>query len=90
MQLFQVAVILSLIFTFEVSALSKEKERDIIRGLLTECKDKEGGTQEDFDMLLREEFPETPTSKCMTACSLEILGVVSCSQSFVLFLFRLL
>lgn len=58
----------------------KEKERELARKLLVDCKKIEGGSDEDFDKMVKEEFPNTKEGNCMMACAYEKLGIVSLNQ----------
>lgn len=67
-----------------VSGYLKEKEREMARHLLTECKVTEGGSDADYEKLVHEELPETKEGNCMIACAYETIGIVSLRLLFVL------
>lgn len=65
------------IVSFQVQAISREREREILRQLLMDCKDKEGGSDSDLERMAHEQLPETREGSCMIACTYEIVGIVS-------------
>lgn len=77
MDLIQLTVYIFLFAVIQVEAISKEREREILRQLLTDCKDKEGGSDSDFERMVHEQLPEAQGGKCMLACVYEVIGIVS-------------
>jgi hypothetical protein len=73
----QVTVFISLICALQVFALSKDKLHEAVTQLLTDCKEQEGGSTDDFEKLIHGEFAETNTGNCMIACCFETVGIVS-------------
>lgn len=56
------------------------------------CKDKEGATDADLATFLARDAPATQSGKCLVACFLETIGIVSVSnfkEIYLLFCVRL-
>lgn len=72
-------LILAVICLSLCNGLQKEKERgkQLAMVLLKDCKNKEGGTDQDIATLAGEEIPATTSGQCMLACVYEKLDVVS-------------
>ena len=56
------------------------------KALLTECKNQEGGTDSDYEILLTMNYPSTRTGICMISCTHEKLGIVSLFKFLIKFL----
>lgn len=63
--------------------MSEEEKKSIETQLLTECKAKEGGTDDDVAAMIKREHPSSKTGKCMAACIGETLGLVSMGEKFI-------
>lgn len=77
MDFIQLTVCFFLFAAIQVQAISKEREREILRQLLTDCKDKEGGSDSDFERMVHEQLPEAQEGRCMLSCVYEVIGIVS-------------
>lgn len=74
---YQVPIFIFLIYLLQVFGLNREKIHEAVNKLLIECKEKESGSDEDFDNLIHEKFPETAAGNCMISCFFETVGFVS-------------
>lgn len=59
------------------AALSPEEEQEIINGVMQSCRDKEKASDADMEILQRLGIPESREGKCVLACALETVGIVS-------------
>lgn len=66
-----------IIFIAQTSSMSKEEEHEFIQGILGACRDKEHGSENDMRVLGNLQVPESREGKCMLACVLETVGIVS-------------
>lgn len=57
--------------------LTKEEGLEMAKALLNECKNLEGGTDEEVKLLMSMTYPTTRAGKCMVACTHEKMGLVS-------------
>lgn len=60
-----------------IFCITKEEGLEMAKALLTECKNQEGGTDSDYEILLTMKYPSTRTGICMISCTHEKLGIVS-------------
>lgn len=58
-------------------SLTKEEGMEMAKALLNECKNLEGGTDADVELLIQMTYPTTHEGKCMVACTHEKMGLVS-------------
>jgi hypothetical protein len=58
-------------------AIKSEEEKELILSILSVCKEKEKGNQEDVDIIVSMKTPTSKEGKCMLACVLETAGIVS-------------
>jgi hypothetical protein len=74
-----------LVFGFISSSLclTKEEGMEMAKALLNECKNQEGGTDADVDLLIQMTYPTTHEGKCMVACTHEKMGLVSFIKIFL-------
>ena len=68
----------------QVFSREKEKEREMVLRLLTECKAKEGASEAEYGNLVLEKLPETKEGSCMLACAYEKVGLVSFHKNYIL------
>lgn len=74
---FLLMVLTFFIFIVQTNSISKEDEHEFIHGLLGSCKNRENGSEDDMKILENMQVPETREGKCMMACVLETIGIVS-------------
>lgn len=60
----------------------KEKGRQLAMVLLKDCKNREGGNNEDMETLAKEEVPTTTAGQCMLSCLYEKLDIVGFAKLF--------
>lgn len=79
MKQFFILAVICLNLLFLCDGLQKEKERgkQLAMVLLKDCKNREGGSDQDIQTLADEEIPATAPGQCMLACVYEKLDVVS-------------
>lgn len=56
--------------------MSAEVKAEQEKKMISLCKEKEKGTDDDVKVLASREVPQTSTGKCMIACLQETLGLV--------------
>lgn len=64
-------------FDSTIAALSPEDEQEIIDGVMQSCRDKEGASDADMVILQKLGIPESREGKCVLACALQTIGIVS-------------
>lgn len=57
--------------------MSKEEQNAIAAQLAAGCKDTEGASDDDVAAMMAREHPTTKPGKCLIACIMETIGVVS-------------
>lgn len=60
-----------------VGAIDKKEAQDMFRNMSQDCKEKEGASDDDVEIMVAEKYPETMPGKCLVACMQEQFGVVS-------------
>jgi hypothetical protein len=60
-----------------VSGMNLQEEKRRINQIIADCKESTGASADDVLKLVMDEKPETREEKCMLACFLERMGVVS-------------
>ena len=62
-------------------ALSADERAAMEKQLVTDCKGKEGASDDDEKLLFERELPSTKEGKCLHACIMEAIGLVSCDSA---------
>lgn len=57
--------------------MTQEEKNAVEAQLMAECKTKEGAADADVQSLTAREHPSTHSGKCLSACIMETIGVVS-------------
>ena len=83
-----VSTIVILCFVIAIGAIPevempKHEKMMMAKMMMTSCKESEMGTDEDFEVLMKGEGPDTKTGRCMMTCVVEKMGFVS--YHFILF-----
>uniref|UniRef100_A0A182VRN5 Odorant-binding protein 13 n=1 Tax=Anopheles minimus TaxID=112268 RepID=A0A182VRN5_9DIPT len=52
-----------------------EQAKEMLRGLASECKTKEGATDDDVERFVNDKMPESRTQKCLAGCMQEQFGI---------------
>lgn len=61
----------------EQDVRTRDEEREIEKKVLEECKEPTNATDEDVNVLINHEIPQTRTAKCLVSCAQEKVGIVS-------------
>lgn len=80
---------LSVLTANAVSQSDMNKHLEMAKKMILECKTAESGTDNDVEIMLKADLPDTPTGHCMLTCMSEKMGVVSLPelQSFYFSIF---
>ncbi|KAG5681896.1 hypothetical protein PVAND_011302 [Polypedilum vanderplanki] len=58
-----------------VYAFDRAQAEEMAKEILTICKDSEGGSDDDFNTLIKFDYPTTSVGNCMVACAHEKIGL---------------
>lgn len=69
------------LLTVMVSAMDKEEAKEMFINMSQDCKEKVGAKDDDVNMMVNEQYPDSKEGKCMMACMQEQFGLVSLKHS---------
>lgn len=68
----------------QAKSLTLAEHKSMLIGIAQECKATENASDDDMGRMVSKKAPETPEGKCLVACIMEEMGVVSLNfRSFV-------
>lgn len=80
MKIFSVLAIF--LFVAYASAMNLAEQKAMLMGIAQECRDNEGASDGDLGRLVEHKPPESKEGKCMFACIMEQMDVVSWKLRF--------
>lgn len=56
--------------------MDENEGKEMLRGMASDCKTKEGASDDEVNGMINKELPTTQSAKCLNACMMEQFGVV--------------
>lgn len=57
-------------------AMDEAEGKEMLKGMAADCKEKEGASDEDVDLMVNKGIPTNKPGKCLNACMMDQFGVV--------------